>query len=511
MNVKIASACMVAAALFARFAAVAAANEVFEVSDVDELTNACAKATYNFNTIKLKPRVYDLTGIVMDRSGSNHLVVATWSGQLVGTGPRPEDTVIKGGGAADGCRILRFDKSYCTVSNLTFTGGYINQNGGSGGVANNGYTTFTDCVFSNNYAQNFGGALDQAKTLTRCKFIDNHSGNGGGAMRPYTVSGDPGVFRDCRFEGNHSKNGGVAYCGASWSNCVFVGNYSTGDAGCFSPQGNPNVCIDCHFTNNVSGGDYSVGKSVAAFTNCTFYGNSSGGSGMIDSCPSAYGCEVASNTGMPLIVSCTLRNCTVADSYGNKVNANPLVKDSVLYNCLVARNTGGNHSMSQIAAGATAAMYNCTVVSNAYYAQNYSVVGCAALVNTLLVGNYVASTGKMQDLASYSIGSYPGVLTNCLWTAQSEDSSYPFDQARFSGGGLVERAGFVDAAGGDFSLTRRSPARNAGWSDSAYLALVGPVDLAGGDRVYMNDPAPQIDVGCFECCLRAAGLVFIFR
>ena len=272
--------------------------------------------------------------------------------------------------------------------------------------------------------------------------------------------------------------------------------------------GNPNVCIDCHFTNNVSGVDYSVGEKVAAFTNCTFYGNSSGGFYMIGSCPSVYGCEFASNTGMPIIASCTLRNCTVADTYGNKGNSYPLINDSVLYNCLVARNTGGWGSRSQIAAGATAAMYNCTVVSNAYYAQDYSVVGCAALVNTLIVGNYVAITGKMQDLASK--GGYPGVLTNCLWTAQSEDSGYPFDQARFSGGGLVERAGFVDAAGGDFRLARSSPARNAGWSDSAYLALVGPADLAGGDRVYMDDPAPQIDVGCFEFCRRAAGVVFLF-
>lgn len=153
-------------------------------------------------------------------------------------------------------------------------------------------------------------------------------------------------------------------------------------------------------------------------------------------------------------------------------------------------------------------MYNCTVVSNAYYGQDhYSVVGCAALVNTLLVGNYDASTGKMQDLASNNYPGVPGVLTNCLWTAQSGS----FDQARFSGGGLVERAGFVDAAGGDFRLARSSPARNAGWSDSAYLALVGPADLAGGDRVYMDDPAPQIDVGCFEFCRRAAGVVFLFR
>lgn len=500
VNVKIASACMVAAALFARFAAVAAVNDVFEVSDVDELTNACAKATSNFNTIKLKPRVYDLTGIVMDRSGSNHLVVATWSGQLVGTGPRPEDTVIKGGGAADGCRILRLDKNYCTVSNLTFTGGYIKN--GSGGVANNGYTTFTDCVFSNNYALSFGGALDQAKTLTRCKFIDNHSGNGGGAMRPVS-SGDPGVFRDCRFEGNHSeKGGGVAYYGAVWSNCLFSANSSAFGHSVAKPQGFQNVFIDCTFCDNRGAGGYGCIDGAVA-TNCTFVRNSSVdgvGVPVAVKCPDLVGCTFSFNSGMPSVKESVLRNCTFTGNAGYNENSNDLIMDSTLYNCLVAGNVSGNHSMAEIIGGCD--LFNCTVVSNSYQGVAAVCGGCA--VNSIIALNYDRGDGFSRDI-NYS---YVPAMTNSLWMSES---GTPPEEGGSEGGGRVDDIRFADPAAGDYSLLRRSPARNAGWSDSAYLEALGGVDLSGKPRVFTRDGVGIIDVGCYEIDVLNPGLLMILR
>ena len=160
----------------------ASPNQEFTATTVDELTNALTQATANYNKIWIAPGVYYVSNAVM--AAGTHLNMSTWSGTIAGTGARPEDTVIMAGGAGgeDGSRrIITFSKASITVSNLTFACGYYTA--GSGGAANNSTTYFTDCVFSNNYAGNFGGAIDCPTTVRRCTFISNSSKTGGGALR----------------------------------------------------------------------------------------------------------------------------------------------------------------------------------------------------------------------------------------------------------------------------------------------------------------------------------------
>ena len=515
-NKKLGAFALCAAFLAVNEAGAAAVNEVFDVpaengiGDVVALTNVLTQATANFNTVRLAPGVYDMTGTVMSPSDHHQLVWSSYGGNLIGTGAKPEDTVILGGGAEDCCRLLKLNK-ICTVSNLTFACAYAaSDTSQSGGVASSSNGTFTDCVFSNNYARNFGGALDQAKTLTRCKFFKNWAGSSGGAMRPWTSG--RAVYRDCYFEGNHSPAGGVAYYGATWSNCVFVGNYAS-NQGCFREQGSyGNILLGCYFTNNLAtGGSGSVGQALAA-TNCVFYGNAANTSGdTLFSIGSVYGCEISCNTGMPLIASATLRNCRIVDNFANRVNSNPMLSGCNLYNCLVARNVGGVHSMSQIANGGM--MRNCTIASNRVYCADYSPVS-SVLVNTILADNVADSTtaqlGRRQDLHS---GLYPAVMTNCLWTAQVGEN---FDfETRIIGGRLVTttQLGFTDVEKGDYTIVRKSAARNAGYQDDDYLAMVGPIDLNGDPRVNAGDSPERaiIDIGCYECQIPAPGLMMLVR
>ena len=490
-------------------AGAASSYEVFEVHNVTELTNACVAANSNYNKILMHPGVYDLTGIKM---GSNtHLTMKGLnSGLWAGLGEKPEDTIVKGSGPIDVCRIVSFDKT-CTVSNLTFTGAYYDYYNCSGGVTGSGNTFFTDCVFSNNYAQNFGGALDGIKNLLRCKFINNWAGSSGGVMRPWTSG--RAVYRDCYFEGNHSPAGGVAYYGATWSNCVFVGNYAPSQ-GCLRGQGSyGNILLDCYFTNNLAtGGSGSVGHASAA-TNCVFYGNAANtSSDTLFSIGSVCGCEISCNTGMPLIASATLRNCRIVDNFANRQNTNPMLSGCNLYNCLVARNVGGVHNMSQIANGGM--MRNCTIVSNRVYCADYYSPVSSVLVNTILADNVADSTtarlGRRQDLYS---GLYPAVMTNCLWTAQV-GKNFDFE-TRIIGGGLVTttQLGFTDVEKGDYTIGRKSAARNAGYQDDDYLAAVGAVDLNGDPRVYEGDGPEKaiIDVGCYECQIPAPGLMMLVK
>lgn len=506
----------------------AAVNDVFDVYTVDDLTNACAKATANFNTIRVHPGAYDLTGMPMKpatraadgsvTASGTTLAISTYDGRLIGLGARPDDTVIKGGGEADSCRLLSFAK-ICTVSNLTFTGGWVSGASDSGGVEAGGNGTFTDCVFSNNYARNFGGALDQPKTVTRCRFVNNRAGSGG-VLRPIaSTSKDPTLVRDCRFEGNSAdvegsaQNGGVSYYGCTWSNCVFVGN-SAKRGGVFGPTyGHANIATDCRFEGNAAteSGSVAADDALAAATHCTFVGNatSAGGSGMVGTGAELVACTLAANTGMPLVVAATLRRCTVRGNVGNRANSNPLFSGCAFYSSLIAENLGGAHSMSQICSGMGGALYNCTVVSNAYQAANYSVADGDVSVNTIFAANLlVDADGNILQRQDLNAKNLPAALTNCLWTATA--GTVPGEAA--VGGRLVTEAAlrFADAAAGDWSIRRKSVARNAGWSDAAYLEAVGAIDLRGLPRVFSGDGA-EIDVGAYECNVTPMGLLMLLR
>ena len=501
----------------------AAVNDVFDVYTAVELTNACAQATFNFNTIRVHPGVYDLTGMAMKPTtvGTDNkvstgvtLILSTYGGRLVGTGERPDDTIIKGGGETDRCQVLSFSK-VCTVSNLTFTGGW-NANG-SGGVASWPNATFTDCVFSNNYASGFGGVFDQITALTRCRFINNKA-NCGGVLRPITDGKkSPTLVRDCYFEGNTAtESGGICYYGCTWSNCVFVGN-SSALGGVFGKSFSfPNVATDCRFEGNFAtgseGGSVAVNNSqvLAAATNCTFVGNyTPAGSVMVGTGAELVNCTLVANTSMPLVVGATLKRCTVRGNFGNKGNSNPLLQKCAIYNSLLAENRAGNHNMSRICSGEGTALYNCTVVSNVTQASIWSVITDGAVVNTIFDANKVVNSDntfvKLMDLNASQL---PTAMTNCLWTAQTGTVSGD----AVVGGGLVTASDlrFSDATAGDWTLQRKSAARNAGWSDAAYLELVGETDLAGNPRVFSKDGA-KIDVGCYECCQSTPGLCVIIR
>lgn len=541
MNVKVTRNLMAATAL-AAVCVHAAVNDVFDVRTVDELTNACRQATFNANTIRIHPGVYDLTGLPMTSAtrGADGAVTtsgtvlsfSSFGGALVGLGERPGDTVIRGGGEADSCRLLSLGK-VCVVSNLTFTGGWVSGMSESGGVVSGANGTFTDCVFSNNYARNFGGVFDGVKTVTRCRFIGNRAGSGG-VLRPITDGKkDPTLLRDCSFEGNVAEatyanaglSGGVSFYGCTWSNCVFVGN-SAKIGGVFGTvYSHTNVVLDCRFERNTAeNGSVAAFGALAAATNCTFVGNVSlvSGSNLLGLDPASkaayavgaggdlFACTIAANTGMPLVVGATLRSCVLRGNVGNRANANPLFMNCALYNSLVTENRGGKHDMSQIVGGDSAALYNCTVASNAFCAVNYSVAGGADGINTVFAGNSlvdkeIGAFVKRQDVNAKN---RPAALTNCLWTA----AVGVLDTLSAVGCQLVTDRDlrFVDAAVGDWSIRRRSVARNAGWSDAAYLDAVGETDLLGAPRVFAKDGG-QIDVGCYECGIVPPGALFLLR
>ena len=475
----------------------ASVNQEFHVSNVMELTNACVQANSNYNKIYLAPGIYDLSDIAMEEK--SHIVMKGLNGGMIaGTGEKPGDTVLLGGGEEASRRVARFERS-CVVSNLTVTGGYVPGSSDSGGGCATATTvSYVDCVFSNNYAKNFAGAIDGGAGALRCLFKNNSSGASGGALRPSTQI-SVSTFRDCTFAGNHSKQGGVAYYGAVWSNCVFTGNSSVENHGVARPGGYMNVFIDCVFSGNkIASGSWTCFSGAVA-TNCLFVSNDSGlGSTIVESCTSLTGCKFLNNTCMPILKSCGLRNCSLIGNVGNRSNSNDMIMDSTLYNCLVAWNTGGGHSMSEIVSQSR--LYNCTVVSNSY--KGYATICGGAAVNTVFAQNY-----RYEEKRDILYSDLPA-MTNCLWNVSSGTAPA---QGGPVGSRQVDDVRFTDAANGDYTLQRKSPARNAGWNDVEYLEMLGNTDLLGALRVFAGDGVGIVDIGCYECSVLAPGMYLFLR
>ena len=462
----------------------ASPNQEFTVTTVDELTNALTQATANYNKIWIAPGVYYVSNAVM--ASGTHLNMSTWTGTIAGTGARPEDTVIMAGGAGgeDGTRrIITFAKANITVSNLTFACGYYTA--GSGGAANNSTTYFTDCVFSNNYAGSFGGAIDCPATVRRCTFISNSSKTGGGALR---VSGTSWVA-DSVFTNNLSAKGGVAYYSTFFTNCQFYCNSATnGDGGAVRQEGTvPLLFTDCEFVGNTATASGSAVTTCDALTNCVFKRNN-GGVRVVYSCKEAVNCEFADNVmTQPIISGGTFIKCRFTGNRGTGANSVSLLTASTNINCYIANNTAGNHSMAAI--GASSHFLNCTIVSNYYWNETYASTlykDCVA-INTILAKN-----------DPYDVAAQYAPMTNCLWVTQN--TTPPADKA-VDCLALTDPK-FTDAQNGDYTLSRTSPARDKGFSDGDYLLRVGATDLLMNPRVKFGG----IDLGCYECPFSPRGL-----
>lgn len=107
-----------------------------------------------------------------------------------------------------------------------------------GAVRAKGHVTFANCLFENNLANKAsGGAIfvpssgSPILTLENCSFSNNRAPSGTGGV--FLMYGGTLNARNCTFSGSSSGNGGVlrvvasAVVSATFTGCVFDGNYST--------------------------------------------------------------------------------------------------------------------------------------------------------------------------------------------------------------------------------------------------------------------------------------------
>ncbi len=211
--------------------------------------------------------------------------------------------------------------------------GWYNTGKSSGGTS---HPTVRNCIFRNNYAVGFGGAMfHQAAfsgschpNIINCTFETNSSKSGGGGVYFNAILGGQSYPQlvHCTFQGNSCENSGGAM-------------YNNGQLGSCNP-----TIINCLFleneTNQYGAGMYNLGKSGDAspkLTNCIFYDNSAVAAGAI------YNLGSENGNSSPVITNCTFfkNSANVGGVMYNQANDATGNCEAVVQNCIFWANTAG--------------------------------------------------------------------------------------------------------------------------------------------------------------------------
>ncbi|MBX3379734.1 MAG: hypothetical protein KF805_06540 [Phycisphaeraceae bacterium] len=271
---------------------------------------------------------------------------------------------------------------------------------------------------------------------------------------------------------------------------VTAGYSDWSGAGLYIENASPAVS-NCIFTGNRAGYGGAValvGSSLPVFTNCRFENNTAewGGGAMwveetstlvADRCAfknnsAAWGGAIAANQAV-----IDLRTCSLTSNHAVTYNGGALDLNGVtlnLANSLVANNTSVEDAGALWLADSTnATITNCTIADN--HASNYSggtvlYNANGTIRNSILWGN----TGGLVDLEIENLVLYSSSATVGHSTVQG------WSGALGGTGNNDSNPLFVNAPGGDFSLSAGSPAIDS--ADDAALPLSYQFDLAGNAR-----------------------------
>ncbi len=210
-------------------------------------------------------------------------------------------TVVNGDASGHSGGAFYAQDSNVIIFNCVFDS---NRGGGGGAVNTSLPSTFTNCVFTSNYASSSGGAVSSSSssTFTNCTFTSNSASANGGAVASSSSS-----FDSCTFNLNYANDdGGAVSFGPSsiFADCTFDSNISKKSGGAvfsgYSSSSSPlsSSFNRCTFTNNNSirgGATYVEHSYSSSYENCLFVGNSASYGGAVYSC-SIYASSVSSSS-----------------------------------------------------------------------------------------------------------------------------------------------------------------------------------------------------------------------
>ena len=356
-------------------------------------------------------------------------------------------------------RVVLVTGVNATLNGLTITkgqAGALNTGGGLLSASRN--TSLTECTFTENEANNGGGAyFVHGSTLTGCTFTNNTARNQGGGV----FFNSTATLTGCIFTNNTAttSHGGGAYfrAGATLTGCTFTGNKKRlttfGGGAYFLAR---STLIGCTFMGNSGGAHFVQGGTL---TDCDFTGNKTSSGGGIYFFP-------GTGTATATLTRCTFTDNTVIDNGGGAL----ILIRSKLTDCTFT----DNETTSDTGGGGGAYFSNVVTLNGCTFTRNTSALGGGAyfsnvvtLTNGVFANNTATENGGGMFLAS------GGTITN---------STIYSNTANSSGGGIY--AEYTD--GGDFNLQNSILMRNlASVADFGNQAFIKNADTIN-DRVSLQ-------------------------
>jgi predicted outer membrane repeat protein len=356
-----------------------------------------------------------------------------------GTNPMSPDNW--GGG------MLNVDASP-TVANCTF----VENEGYFGGAIENMHADdeavtepqISNCVFENNSAGAFGGAIDNdhsAPSIVNCVFTGNNAEMGAGAIN--NLYANP-TIGNCEFEGNHTDEqethfGGAIFNSAeapSISNCSFIGNQAYDGGAIYNDFGAAPVISSCEFLSNTAA---YAGGAIAALTgdpvisSCRFDQNIAdqfgGGIAFLDDSQALVSDSVFTANHAPeggaLVVNES--SVTVSDSHFSMGTANfGGAISSYTSSLLTVDRATFSSNTSAVSGGALDCRYDSPELRDCVFAGNRAPVGGAAwfqgTVDAVVTSSVFAANRATDAVAGHGGGvavseNGDAALTNCSFTA----------------------------------------------------------------------------------------------
>ncbi|MFH1371724.1 MAG: right-handed parallel beta-helix repeat-containing protein [Planctomycetota bacterium] len=391
-----------------------------------------------------------------------------------------------------------------TLNGFTFTAGNANagdtypHNAGSGMFNRSGSPTVTNCTFTGNSADYFGGGMHNeffsSPTVSNCTFSGNSAGERGGGIYNNDSSSSPTVT-NCTFTGNSAGGSG------GWGD--------NGGGGMFNRSGSPTV-TNCTFSGNSAGyfggGMYNSDSNSLTVTNCTFTVNSADlGGGMFN------------NDSSPTVTNCTFSGNSAGGMF-NYLNSNPTVT-----NCAFSGNSADYEGGGMYNDGSHTTVANCTFSGNTadwgggmynYYSSSPTVSNCILWDNTATSdGNEIYNDPNISHPAN-------PLISYCDIAGSGGSTSWDPNLGTDAGGNIDVDPLFVDANGPDgiagtaddnLRLLWGSPCIDAGNDANVYTDIEGnirPFDFPGVDN---NGELPEFDMGAYEATAQITELMILPR